>query len=150
MELTGSNWIWKAGRGGVRKLATFVLLIWMLCTAWSSRASAEVGTTTVQGTVYLADGRPGSGMVHVSWPAFTSANGQAIIADSVDVTIGDDGFLSLNLAPNQGALPGGLFYTAVFYLNDGSTSTQYRRRNPSHLFRVLGRFIHQSAACSLN
>jgi hypothetical protein len=98
----------------------------MLCVAWSSRASAEVGTTTVQGTVYLADGRPGSGMVHVSWPAFTTANGQAVVADSVDVTIGDDGFLSLNLAPNQGAMPGGLFYTAVFYLNDESTSTQYR------------------------
>ena len=86
MELTGSNRLWTAGRGGVRNSAAFVLLAWMLCTALSSRASAEVGTTTVEGTVYLADGRPGSGMVHVSWPAFTTANGQAVVADSVDVT----------------------------------------------------------------
>jgi hypothetical protein len=49
MELTVSNWFWNAGGGGVRKLAAFVLLAWMLCVAWSSRASAEVGTTTVQG-----------------------------------------------------------------------------------------------------
>ena len=89
------------------------------------RAGAEVITTTVQGTVYLANGHPGSGMLHVSWPAFMSANGQAIVADSVDVTIGEDGFLTVNLAPNQGAMPAGLFYTAVFYMNDGSVSTQY-------------------------
>jgi len=84
-----------------------------------------VGTTTVQGIVYLANGQPGSGMLHVSWPGFTTANGQAVVADSVDVMIGQDGFLTLNLAPNQGAMPGGLFYTAVFYMDDGSTSTQY-------------------------
>jgi hypothetical protein len=82
-------------------------------------------TTTVQGTVYLANGQPGSGMLHVSWPAFTTANGLAIVADSADVTIGQDGFLSLKLAPNQGAMPGGLYYTAVFYMSDGSVSTQY-------------------------
>jgi hypothetical protein len=64
-------------------------------------------------------------MLHVSWPAFTTANGLAIVADSSDVTIGQDGFLSVNLAPNQGAMPGGLYYTAVFYMSDGSVSTQY-------------------------
>jgi hypothetical protein len=31
----------------------------------------------------------------------------------------------VNLAPNLGATPAGLFYTAVFYLSDGTTSTQY-------------------------
>lgn len=108
MELTSCNWLGNAGRGGIHKLAAFVLFAWMLCVAGASEASAEVGTTTVQGTVCLADGRPGSGMVHVSWPAFTTANGQSVVADSADVTIGDDGFLSLNLAPNQGAMPGGL------------------------------------------
>lgn len=131
MELTGNSWLLKADRGGVQKLVAFGLLAWMLCAGLLSRANAEVGTTTVQGTVYLADGRPGSGMVHVSRSAFTTANGQAVVADSVDVMIGGDGFLSLNLAPNQGAMPGGLFYTAVFYSNDGSTSTQYRWRHPS-------------------
>jgi hypothetical protein len=31
----------------------------------------------------------------------------------------------VNLAPNLGAMPAGLFYTAVFYMSDGSVSTQY-------------------------
>ncbi len=107
------------------KLAILVLTTGFLCLAWTGRARASVTTTTVQGTVYLANGQPGSGMLHVSWPAFTSPNGQAVVAGSADVTIGQDGFLSVNLAPNQGATPGGLYYTAIFYLNDGSVSTQY-------------------------
>ncbi len=33
--------------------------------------------------------------------------------------------VSVNLAPNVGATPAGEFYTAVYYMSDGSTSTQY-------------------------
>ena len=89
-------------------------------------ASAQaVSTTTVQGTVYLANGQAGSGTLQVSWPAFTTANGQAVAADSTTVTIAPDGFVSVNLAPNLGATPAGLYYTAVFYMSDGTTSTQY-------------------------
>ena len=84
-----------------------------------------VSTTTVQGTEYLANGQPGSGTLVVSWPAFTTAAGQAIVADSTTVAIAPDGFVSVNLAPNVGATPAGEYYTAVFYLSDGSTSTQY-------------------------
>lgn len=97
-------------------------LLWLTS---MERAAAAVSTTTVQGTVYLANGEPGSGMLHVSWPAFPSANGQAIVASSVDVTIGQDGFLSVKLAPNQGAIPAGLFYTATFYMGDGSVNSQF-------------------------
>ncbi len=125
MKLTSNEWLCNAGRGAMRKLVILILMTGMLWFAPMKRADAAVSTTTVQGTVYLANGQPGSGMLHVSWPAFTSANGQAIVADSTDVTIGQDGFLSVNLAPNQGAMPGGLYYTATFYMNDGSVSTQY-------------------------
>lgn len=125
MKLTGSKWLWNWNSCGVRRLVAFVLSAWLLYFIWPTRVKAEVGTTTVQGIVYLANGQPGSGMLHVSWPGFTTANGQAVVADSADVMIGQDGFLTLNLAPNQGAMPGGLFYTAVFYMDDGSTSTQY-------------------------
>jgi hypothetical protein len=125
MELTHSGWLCNAGGRTRRKLLALILLTGVLWVARTERASAVVTTTTVQGTVYLANGQPGSGMLHVSWPGFTSANGQAIVADSVDVTIGGDGFLSVNLAANQGAMPAGLFYTAVFYMSDGSVSTQY-------------------------
>jgi hypothetical protein len=89
-------------------------------------ASAQaVSTTTVQGTVYLANGQAGSGTLRLSWPAFTTANGQAVAADSMNVAIAPDGFVSVNLAPNLGATPAGLYYTAVFYMSDGTASTQY-------------------------
>ena len=98
----------------------------LISAALAALAAAQaVSTTTVQGTVYLANGQPGAGTVVVSWPAFTTAAGQAIAADSMTVTIPSDGFLSVNLAANLGATPAGLFYTAVFYMSDGTVSTQY-------------------------
>jgi hypothetical protein len=82
-------------------------------------------TTTIQGTVYLANGQPGTGTLVVSWPSFTTANGQVVAADSMTVAIAPDGFVSVSLAPNQGASPAGLYYTATFYMSDGSVNTQY-------------------------
>ena len=84
-----------------------------------------VSTTTVQGTVYLANGQPGAGTLLISWPSFTTAAGQAVAADSITVAIGTDGFMSVNLAANLGATPAGEFYTAVYDMSDGTTSTQY-------------------------
>jgi len=84
-----------------------------------------VSTTTVQGTVYLADGQPGSGMLLVSWPAFTTANNLAIAAGKLSIPIGKDGFLSVNLAPNLGATPAGLYYTSVFQMSNGTVNTEY-------------------------
>ena len=98
-------------------------LAWM---AVNGAASAQgFTTTTVQGTVYLANGHPGSGSLQVSWPAFTTANNQAVTAGRMNVTIGGDGYVSLNLAANLGATPAGLYYTAVYHLSDGTTSTEY-------------------------
>ncbi len=82
-------------------------------------------TTTVQGTVYQANGQPGSGTLQLSWPAFTTANNQAVAAGRTNVAIGADGYVSVTLAPNQGSTPAGLYYTAVYHLNDGTTSTEY-------------------------
>lgn len=84
-----------------------------------------VPTTTVQGTVYLANGRPGSGTVLVSWPAFTTAAHQQVAAGSTAVAVGSDGFLSVNLAANLGSNPAGLYYTAIFHLSDGTVNTQF-------------------------
>jgi hypothetical protein len=33
--------------------------------------------------------------------------------------------VSVNLTPNLGAMPAGLFYTAVYHMSDGTTSTEY-------------------------
>ena len=84
-----------------------------------------VSTTTVQGIVYLASGATASGTLTLSWPAFTTSNGQAVAADTLNVSIGANGLVSVNLAPSLGSTPGGLFYTAVYHLSDGTTSTEY-------------------------
>ena len=98
----------------------------LMMTAMAAIAPAQaVSTTTVQGTVYLANGQPGAGTLVVSWPAFTTAANQAIAADSTTVTIAADGFVSINLAPNLGATPAGEYYTAIFYMSDGTVNTQY-------------------------
>ncbi|HEV2487524.1 MAG TPA: hypothetical protein VGT08_18510 [Terracidiphilus sp.] len=127
MKLTKNEWLHGVGRQMRQNPVVVVLMVMgLLGTALEQAASAQaLSTTTVQGTVYLANGQAGSGTLRVSWSAFTTANGQAVVADSTTVTIGPDGFVSVNLAPNLGATPAGLYYTAVFYLSDGTTSTQY-------------------------
>jgi hypothetical protein len=113
----------RIGHGSLR-MAGHGVAVWLLAGTAIAGAQA-VSTTTVQGTVYLANGQPGAGTLAISWPAFTTAAGQAIAADSTTVTIAPDGFVSVNLAPNVGATPAGEYYTAVYYMSDGSTSTQY-------------------------
>ena len=127
MKLTENEWLRDAGRQMSRNLVAVALMaMGLLGMPLVQVASAQaVSTTTVQGTVYLANGQASSGTLHLSWPAFTTANGQAVAADSMTVTIAPDGFVSVNLAPNLGATPAGLYYTAVFYMSDGTTSTQY-------------------------
>ena len=103
------------------QLAAGLLAMGLAAMAWAQ----GVATTTLQGTVYLANGQPGAGTLIISWPGFTTAAGQAVVADSMTVTIPPDGFVSVHLAPNLGATPGGEYYTAVYYMSDGTVSTQY-------------------------
>ena len=112
---------------GMRASGWLGLLLIELCLlGMGSLAYTQAfSTTTVQGTVYLANGQPGTGTLVVSWSSFTTASGQLVTADNTTVPIASNGFVSVNLAPNQGATPAGLYYTAVFYLSDGSVNTQY-------------------------
>src|SRR5579871_5223764 len=100
-----------------------VVVVCLVCLA--AALAQSVGTTTVQGTVYLANGSPGSGTLQLSWPAFTTASGQAVAAGKITTTIGADGFASVNLAPNLGSSPAGLYYTAIYHMSDGTTSTEF-------------------------
>lgn len=109
-----------AGWQRLRVAATVVALIW-----GTHGAAAQVSTTTVQGTIYRADGTPASGSVLVSWGAFTTPQNQAVAAGSESAAIGSDGFLSVNLTPNAGALPSGSYYTAVYHLSDGTVYPEY-------------------------
>ncbi|MFP5237165.1 MAG: beta strand repeat-containing protein [Acidobacteriota bacterium] len=105
-------------------MKTFILACVLAAAALAAHAQSP-STTTVQGTVYNAAGAPISGTLQLTWPAFTTSASQAIAAGRLTATIGADGFLSVNLAPNMGATPAGLYYTAVYHLADGTTSTEY-------------------------
>ena len=59
---------------GMRRLAAAMSAGLILMAALLlPHASAQVATTTVQGTVYLADGSLANGTLLVSWPAFSTA-----------------------------------------------------------------------------
>ena len=121
MKLTNHEWL---RVGGWLGLLSIVMCLTGMGLGSAAHAQA-LSTTTVQGTVYLANGQPGAGTLVLSWPSFTTASGQLVVANSTTVTIAPDGFVSVNLAPNLGATPAGEYYTAVYYLSDGTTSTQY-------------------------
>ena len=110
--------------GMKRGLMLLVALVAMM-TGCVSIAVAQMSTTTVQDTVYSANGTPASGTVLVSWGSFTTAGGQTVPAGSTSATIGVAGQLTIALAPNAGATPMGSYYTAVFHLSDGTTSREY-------------------------
>jgi len=127
---------------------------WGVCIVWAALGflapAQAISTTTVQGTVYLANGAPGSGTLQLSWPAFTTASNQAVAADKLTVNIGADGFISVNLAPNLGSSPAGLYYTAIYHLSDGTTSTEFRRIESAALLGIFGGAHLQSAARVVN
>ena len=97
-----------------------VAVLMLLCTA-----GAQVATTTVQDTIYSANGTPASGTVLVSWNAFTTASGTSVPAGTTSATISPGGVLTMALAPNADATPMGSYYTAVLHLSDGTMSRQY-------------------------
>jgi len=102
--------------------ATLVLL---MMTVLATPVKAQVTTTTVQDTIYNADGTAASGTVIVSWPAFSTAAGQSIPAGSRSIVLGSSGSLSVALAANAGGSPIGSYYTAIYHLNDGAVSREY-------------------------
>ncbi len=121
LTMTESRKLASGWKNAILKLALCLLLTGIGVLA----AGQVVSTTTVQGTVYLANGQTGAGTLSLSWPAFTTASGQAVAAGSLTTAIGVDGFLSANLAPNLGSTPAGLYYTAIYQMSDGTTSTEY-------------------------
>ncbi len=108
-----------------RREWTLVGVLLTVMAAFPAMVQGQVATTTVQDTVYSANGTPAQGTVVVNWAAFTTANGSAIAAGNTAAVLGANGALSIQLAPNAGATPTGSYYTAIFHLNDGTTSRQY-------------------------
>src|ERR1700721_952017 len=86
---------------------------------------AQIATTQVTDTVFLADGTTATGTVIVTWQAFTTPLGQSVPAGTTSATIGSGGGLSLQLVPNAGGTPMGNYYTAVYHLDDGTVSREF-------------------------
>jgi len=107
--------------GGIKR---GFLLVGLLV-AFAASGLAQLATTSVQDTVYRADGTPAGGSVVVTWGSFTTASGAAVEAGTTTATLGVGGALSIALAPNAGSTPMGSYYTAVFHLNDGTTMREY-------------------------
>ena len=76
MKLTNHEWL-RAGRW--MGLLSMAMCLMGMVQGDAAQAQA-VSTTTVQGTVYLANGQPGTGTLVVSWPSFTTASGQLVAA----------------------------------------------------------------------
>jgi hypothetical protein len=81
--------------------------------------------TTISDTVYRADGTAALGTVLISWPSFQTAEGDAVAAGNLSVTIGPLGAFTAQLVPNVGASPAGTYYVVVFQLDDGTVRTEY-------------------------
>lgn len=98
-----------------------------LCLAMAMRADAASGPslTQVVDTVYRADGSAAQGTMTITWPEFTTADGSAVAAGSMTVTLGSGGALKVALAPNAGAVPAGTYYKVVSKDTTGVTATEY-------------------------
>lgn len=79
--------------------------------------------TTVSDTAYRANGTPASGILLISWPAFTTADNHAVAAGTTSVTLAANGTFSVQLAPNAGGTPA-VVYTVVYQLTDGTVKTE--------------------------
>ena len=97
----------------LRRLFLFALVLVV-----TSGLSQTVPMTTVQDTVYRADGSAAEGTLLISWPAFTTSAGQAIAAGTTSVNLGTRGGLAVSLTPNVNATPANSVYTVVYQLND--------------------------------
>ncbi|MGB6632141.1 MAG: hypothetical protein WBE52_12955, partial [Terriglobales bacterium] len=105
-----------------------VFLVFLLLVALTSSTTLQAQgpvLTTISDTVYRADGTAAEGTVLISWPSFQTAEGDAVAAGNLSVTIGPLGAFTAQLVPNVGASPAGTYYVVVFQLDDGTVRTEY-------------------------
>ena len=81
--------------------------------------------TSVVDSVYLANGSPAQGVLVITWPAFLTANGTAVAPGVLNVTLGTNGALNVELVSNAGATPAGVYFTVVYQLGAGEVRTEY-------------------------
>lgn len=104
------------GRPTRHVIATAVILLALITSALADTPAM----TTISDTVYRADGTPASGMLLISWPAFTTAAGAPVAAGNTSVTIGAAGSVTVSLVPSASSTPAGTLYSVVYRLSDGA------------------------------
>lgn len=89
-----------------------------------SLAGAQTATTTVVGTVTNPSGTGLTGKVYITWSRFTAAGGEIIPAPTrpLEVTV-TNGTFTVELIPNDTALPAGTGYTVWYSFYPGLTET---------------------------
>jgi hypothetical protein len=102
--------------------AWLILVVAVLAGATSQATTSE---TLIVDVLYRADGTPAQGTLLISWPAFSTAGGDAIAAGSMKVNLGTNGSLQVAVFPNTGSTPRGTFYRVLLDLDDGTRSTEY-------------------------
>ncbi len=110
-----------AAKAVISVLPALLIALMLSTTLWAQGPAL----TTISDTVYRADGTAASGTVLISWPSFQTAEGDAVAAGKLPVTIGPGGTFSAQLVPNVGASPAGTYYVVVFQLDDGTVRTEY-------------------------
>jgi hypothetical protein len=93
--------------------------------AASPSPQTEPSLTSVIDTVFMADGTSAAGTLVITWPAFTTASGTGVAPGELDVTLGTGGALDVQLIPNVGATPAGVYYVVVYQLQPNEVRTEY-------------------------
>src|SRR5580692_7168786 len=104
---------------------SLVLTLLVVLTIPASSYAQGPALTTISSTVYRADGTAAEGTALITWPSFVSADGYAVTAGNLAITLGPEGAFVAQLVPNVGATPAGTYYVVVFQLDDGTVRTEY-------------------------
>src|SRR3954467_11397704 len=139
-------------RSRIRRTLVFTASLALLLTIGAGQAQAGPATTTVMDIVYRADGTLASGKLLISWPSFTSSDGKAVVAGSMNLSMAAGGNVTIALVPSEGATPNGVYYKVVLKLDDGTTETEYwsvPKRTPVKVSDVRSLLVPASVAMQM-
>lgn len=82
----------------------FCIRLQLALCALSLASFSAMAQTTITDTVYLRPGTPWTGVLTITWPAFTTASGQVVGAGGTTISV-RNGALTVNLYPNVSGTP---------------------------------------------
>jgi hypothetical protein len=121
-----------------RRRALMMTMIWAgFCAGWAiAPANAAPPLTTIQDTLYRADGTPYTGTVQIEWKSFQASDNTMVPAQSLSLRI-YRGLFKTQLVPTTTASSGAVY--TVRYLSDGRQhALEYWAVPPSNTFVRVG------------